>query len=113
MDAGGADASEAVSIDAAIHMAEQIDAARRLVDLSGDELLWLCDWDAAMRPSLETFVDCDSGPIRISTVYPCRKYHVVPTCQATVADVRACTRASVRDPCTSHEECHVTVGCIE
>jgi hypothetical protein len=113
VDGAASDASERVSIAAAIHMAQQIDGDRRLADLTGEELVWLCYWDAAMSPSAETFVDCDSGPIRVSVVYACRRYDVAPGCKATVADVRACTNASLRDPCTIHAECRDLSGCLD
>lgn len=79
-----------------------LDAGKRLVDLTQAERAALCDWSAAQVGGYGTRFYCPGFVYQTyATQAACveSRSRVAPTCAATVADSRACTTVTQDDPC--------------
>jgi hypothetical protein len=81
-----------------------LDPARRLIDLSPAERAALCDWSASMVGGYGRTYACGTS---IHQTFPSRdacvesRSKVARSCEATVGDSQACTRAARGDVCVS------------
>jgi hypothetical protein len=81
-----------------------VDPARRLIDLTPSERAAFCDWSASMVGGYGRSYACFG---RIFQTFPNReaciesRSNIPRTCEATVGDSQACTRAAHGDVCAS------------